>query len=520
MRVSSGQKSRGTHRIAAGGLASIAVLAGALYAGGIIGPQTEKNTEKTSSFKAAVLEKVPTPLPTPTFHFADNDAAESDQLTLAAHSSMPNSGNAFSPNAIAELLQTRTGEPTPMDTILQSVENAEAELPPISNTLPRQEFTPQVEDKESKENYSKTIVVKSGDTLSRILNDRGVSKNDLPAILDHELVQRHLTNLKIDQKLDFTFRWNGDLDNMSVKVNRDSRVVLRTTDKGYKLEKIHLPLEYERVVTSGTIQQSLYLAAEKANLKQSTIMTLADIFQWELDFAQDIRKGDNFSIVYDRLYRDGRYIGDGEILAAEFVRGDRIHRAIRFTDDENQTGYYSPDGQSKRRSFMRHPVDVVRITSKFDPNRIHPVLHKIRAHKGVDYGAPHGSPIKAVADGKIEFAGSKNAYGKTVIIKHDKTRTTLYAHMSEIDSNSKVGRKIRQGDVIGYVGRTGRVTGTHLHYELRIDGIHVDPLKVKFPHAEPLDPKYRRKLEAVSNELLTQMRSVTAIANDKVAVAD
>ena len=272
-------------------------------------------------------------------------------------------------------------------------------------------------------------------------------------------------------------------------------------------------------MTSGTIDQSLYLAAEKANLNQSTIMTLAEIFQWELDFQNDIRKGDHFSIIYDRLYRDGKYVGDGEILAAEFVRGDRVHRAIRFTNDEDVTAYYSPDGKAKGRSFNRHPVDIVRITSKFNPNRMHPVLHTIRAHKGVDYGAPHGSPIKAVADGRVSYSGNRNAYGKTVIIKHDSKRTTLYAHMSRIDKLSKVGTKVKRGDVIGYVGKTGRVTGTHLHYELRINGVHVDPLKVELPSPPPLAAKDLPKLKAISNELIAQMRSVNELVSDASAAS-
>jgi len=240
-------------------------------------------------------------------------------------------------------------------------------------------------------------------------------------------------------------------------------------------------------------------------------MNLADIFQWELDFSNDIRKGDHFSIIYDRLYRDGKYVGDGDILAAEFVRGSRVHRAIRHTNEEGRTAYYSPDGKAKGRTFMRHPVDIVRITSKFNLKRMHPVLHQIRAHKGVDYGAPHGSPIRAVADGHISFSGNRNAYGKTVIIKHDTKRTTLYAHMSNIDSATKVGKKVKRGDVIGYVGRTGRVTGTHLHYELRINGVHVDPLKVELPSPEPLAAKELKKLKVASTELLAQMRSVNDV---------
>ena len=251
-------------------------------------------------------------------------------------------------------------------------------------------------------------------------------------------------------------------------------------------------------------------------------MELADIFQWELDFSRDIRAGDSFSVVYDRLYRDGRYIGDGDILAAEFARGGRTHRAVRFTTPDGETGYYAPDGGSKKRAFRRHPVEVVRVTSKFDPERMHPVLGRKRPHRGVDYGAPHGSPIFATADGTVEFAGTKGAYGKTVILRHGERIETLYAHMSRL-GDAKVGQKVRQGDVIGYVGRTGRVTGTHLHYEFRKDGLHVDPLIVRLPGAAPLAAAHRADLAAVSDRLLAQMRAVVppdAPAENVVAVAD
>lgn len=157
---------------------------------------------------------------------------------------------------------------------------------------------------------------------------------------------------------------------------------------------------------------------------------------------------------------------------------------------------------------MRHPVDLVRITSKFNPKRMHPVLHKIKAHRGVDYGSPHGSPIYATADGKVKFSGPYGAYGNTVILQHGQRFSTLYAHMSKISSKSKKGKRIKQGDVIGYVGRSGRVTGTHLHYEFRVNGEQIDPLKVELPAAEPLAKKYLAELRAISQEMTNQMQSV------------
>ncbi len=365
-----------------------------------------------------------------------------------------------------------------------------------------------------------TVTVAAGNTLSGILNKHGVSIDQMPQLLTDNIVKDHLSNLRIGQKLDITQTAEGDFHSLQVRVGKDRRITIRRSANDFAVASIDLPVEKERVVTSGTIEQSLYLAAEQANLKQSTIMELADIFQWELDFARDIRKGDQFALVYDRLYRDGSYIGDGDILAAEFARGGKVHRAIRFTTDDGKTSYYSPTGESLRRTFLRHPVDVVRITSRFDPKRLHPVLHKIRAHRGVDYGSPHGSPIYATADGTVLSAGTKGAYGKTVILQHGQRFTTLYAHMSKISSKSKVGKRVKQGDVIGYVGKTGRVTGTHLHYEFRVNDVHYDPLKVELPAAQPLPKKYMAELKSISGEMTAQMQSVIADIDDQVAAAD
>jgi len=360
-------------------------------------------------------------------------------------------------------------------------------------------------------------VIARGDTLSGVLNDHGVKIERMPPLLENDIVKTHLSNLEIGQVFQLTRLANGDFHSIKTKVGSDLKVTIRAEGNDFAIATIDLPVERKRVVSSGTIDQSLYIAAELADLKQSTIMSLADIFQWELDFARDIRQGDQFAVVYDRLYREGEYIGDGEILAAEFVRGGRTHRAIRFTDENDNSGYYAPDGTSKRRTFLRHPVDVVRITSKFDPKRLHPVLHKIRAHRGVDYGAPYGSPIRATADGVIKFAGSRNAYGNTVILQHGDSVKTLYAHMSRISDKSSVGARVNQGDVIGYVGNSGRVTGTHLHYEFRVDEKHVDPLTVELPAAKPLESHNLEALRARADEMIVQMKTATPATDALVA---
>jgi murein DD-endopeptidase MepM/ murein hydrolase activator NlpD len=232
------------------------------------------------------------------------------------------------------------------------------------------------------------LTVMPGDTLSGILNEQGVGIEKMPKLLNNKVIKDHLSNLEVGQKFELTQK-NGEFYDLRARVGREKLITIKQSSAGLDISVEELPTKKVEVITTGTIEQSLYLAAEKAQLKQSTIMKLADIFQWELDFAKDIRKGDKFSLIFNKLYRGGEYVRDGEILAAQFVRGGKTHTAIRFTSEEGNSAYYSPDGKSKQRTFLRHPVDNVRITSRFNPNRMHPLLQKVRAHRGVDYGAPY-----------------------------------------------------------------------------------------------------------------------------------
>lgn len=495
-----------------------AFASGILAIGAGVFANTGGTPEPTNGrFKQILMTAAPEMPTIPSFRFDDADSAISSARQDVAEKSAASS-------TAMTLAQSRPDNSTgfPAQALMANIdaEHQASEKLPVQNPLPPlpdaisaglispQELSPASEQPGLQENYIKTVEIASGDTLSGVLNDNGVPSSEMQDILKDKLVRKFLTPLSIGDKLDFEYRFDGELDNVSVKIAMDTRIRFIPSEKGYMTRKENIPIEYERVVSSGTIDQSLYIAAERARLKQSTIMELADIFQWELDFSRDIRKGDSFSIVYDRMYRDGKYLGDGNILAARFTRGDRVHSAIRYEFPDGSVQYFSPDGQNKRKSFMRHPVDVVRITSKFDPNRMHPVLHKIRAHKGVDYGAPIGSPIYAVADGKVQFSGKRSTYGNTVVLEHGEGRTTLYAHMSKINADTKTGTRVQRGDIIGYVGKTGRVTGAHLHYEFRIAGKHVDPLKVKLPSGRPLKAEHLPQLKQMSSELFAQMDSV------------
>lgn len=512
---------------------SIGLLA---VTGGILVTSQSRGTIDESKAAIPVLASMVAPkLIAPTFFFDDRDNALGDRQQLLAGTAINPDKPIIIEEKLIEISQLTNVAYKPQSADLNASTMAVGLLnasmtSPFTDTTPKTTTVsplvnhPAIAAIRQKAEFpdgatNETVTVASGDSLSKLLNDRGVKIEHMPQLLTDEVVKQYLSNLRIGQTFNVVRLANGDFHSLSAKVGNDRRITIRRSDAGFAIASIDLPVEKERVVTSGTIEQSLYVAAEQADLKQSTIMELSDIFQWELDFARDIRKGDHFSLIYDRLYREGKYIGDGDILAAEFVRGGKHYQAIRYTDTNGNTGYYAPNGDSKRRTFLRHPVDVVRITSRFDPKRVHPVLHKIRAHKGVDYGSPSGTPIRATANGVVKFAGSKSAYGKTVILSHGTDIRTLYAHMSRISDKVAHGKRVKQGDVIGYVGATGRVTGAHLHYEFQKNGKHVDPLKVKLPAAQPLHVDLRDELRDLSDDLLAQMQSVLPTADAQVAKA-
>jgi len=291
-------------------------------------------------------------------------------------------------------------------------------------------------------------------------------------------------------------------------------VIKRQQDKSLTSELLHHPLDPIPVFKSGEITSSLFLAAEKSDIPESVIMELAGIFGWDIDFALDIRKGDQFALVYNELFKDGERIRHGRILSAEFINQGKQYKAVYYTDPKGESGYYSPDGKSMRKAFLRSPVKFSRISSRFTRKRWHPVLSKWRSHKGVDYAAARGTPIRASGDGKITFKGTKGGYGKSIFIQHGGKYTTVYAHMTRYARGSRKGKRIKQGQIIGYVGSTGLASGPHLHYEFRVNGVHRNPLTVKLPAAEPIDKAYRAHFK---KETRTYLSMLSLMDEKKVA---
>lgn len=329
------------------------------------------------------------------------------------------------------------------------------------------------------------VHVESGQTLAQIFQELELPAETLARVLAHGDTRSVLTRLRPGAEIAFDLPVNGGL--RAIRFDRDDthRVELQLKGDAIVEKLIERPVEARKVVLTGEINAgSLYVAARKAGMTPAMIQTLTDeIFKYDIDFSRDVQPGDRFSVVVDEKWREGEKIGSGPILAATFTSGKRVYSAFRF-ERGSKAEYYTADGRPLKKSFIRMPIPYARLTSGFGARR-HPVLGRVRMHKGVDYAASTGTPIMAAGDARVEFVGWKGGYGRTVILNHGRGYTTLYGHMSRF-SKVKAGQRIGQGTVIGYVGSSGLATGPHLHYEFRVNGVHRNPLSITMPPPEPL----------------------------------
>ncbi|MCB1857563.1 MAG: peptidoglycan DD-metalloendopeptidase family protein [Gammaproteobacteria bacterium] len=347
--------------------------------------------------------------------------------------------------------------------------------------------------------------VKPGDSMSRVFSRMGLSANLLHRILSSSDDAKRLIRIKPGEIVKVRVNGQGDFQELILQRNAIRSIQVQANEDEFNTKTHERRLDKRIAQASGTITNSLYEGAQRAGLSDELIMELAEIFGWDIDFALEIRAGDHFSLIYEERYLDGKVYDSGPILAAEFVNSGKVFRAVRYKDSEGHSDYYSPDGHSMRKAFLRAPVDFRRISSKFTKARWHPVLGKKRPHKGVDYAAAIGTPIKAAGDGKVIFRGRKGGYGNAVIISHANKYTTLYGHLSKFQRSVTTGSRVRQGQTIGYVGKSGLATGPHLHYEFRVAGVHRNPLTVKLPAALPIESRYRKDFETRSAPLLSQL---------------
>lgn len=349
-----------------------------------------------------------------------------------------------------------------------------------------------------------TLTVGRGDTMEKLFRQHKLDIGHLMAIAQLDEAKRQFRRIKPGDEFEVEHD-EGQIISLYSKLDLTSGLAITQGEEGFTAELVEHPVEVRKRHAYGVIQTSLFESAAQSGLSDRTIMNVAGIFAWDVDFILDIRSGDNYYVQYEEIWQDGEYVTDGEIIAAEFNNNGRQIRAVRFKDGENNTDYFTPVGNSVRKAFIRAPVDFTRISSNFNPNRRHPILNTIRAHRGVDYAAPRGTPIKAAGDGKVIFRGTKSGYGKVVILQHGGNITTLYAHMSNFAAKAGLGTRVRQGQTIGFVGMTGLATANHLHYEYRLNGVHRNPRTVSLPDAEPIDEKYRERFLAEAAPILQEL---------------
>jgi len=355
--------------------------------------------------------------------------------------------------------------------------------------------------------------VQAGDNLSTLFIRAGLSHTDVHYVDKATNQEKIFSRMQVGEKLAFLIR-SGELIKVKYIINPlKSVLVTRTDNTAYIYETLERSPIKKQVLVSGQIKNSLYIDALNAGLTSNLTMNFAKVFSWDVDFSQDLQPGDEFQVVYEQLTIDGSKIKDGNILAAQFKTGGQNLIGIFYRDSQGDVGFYTPDGRSMRKAFLRMPVEFARISSKFNPRRRHPVSNKIRAHKGVDYAAKTGTPIMASGNGKIIFRGRKNGYGNTIVIQHGSDINTLYAHMSRFNKDFKTGSRVQQGQIIGYVGATGLVTGAHLHYEFRVSGVHKNPLTVKLKKAEKLPESELENFKQVAAKVMTKFKSEETIAS-------
>jgi murein DD-endopeptidase MepM/ murein hydrolase activator NlpD len=326
--------------------------------------------------------------------------------------------------------------------------------------------------------------VKKGESLSIIFEEKKVPLNTAYKIFDFDK-DNILSSIKPGDVMEFNYI-GKKLEGIQI-IKDETNSILIDISETVSIESIKKKIQTISSIKQGEITTSFYKDALKEGIPDSIIMDFAYIFGWDIDFIFDVRKGDKFAVIFEADYSEGEKISSGDIIFAEFINKNGRYIAQRFFDNNQGKQYFNENGDNVRKAFLRAPLDFAYISSHFNPNRLHPILHKIKAHNGVDYAARRNTPVKASGDGVISFVGVKGGYGRTIEIKHGGNIKTLYAHLEKYNSISKVGNKVKQGEIIAYVGDSGRATGPHLHFEFWQGKTRTDPVKVKLPSAKPLN---------------------------------
>lgn len=358
----------------------------------------------------------------------------------------------------------------------------------------------------SDERYT-VVRVEAGQTLGNIFAQLGLSGSTLHRVVGHSKEAGKLARLYPGNELVFELA-EGQLRSLQFDLSDTQRYLIEVADEQLSSRVIERPLESKFGYAAVEVRHTLFGSAAEAGLSDALILKMVEIFNFDIDFVRDLKRGDRFALVYEEVWRDGEKLRDGNILAATFINGGKRFEVFRHESLDGGVDYLSRDGKSRKRAFIRTPLEFSRVSSKFSLARRHPVLGTMRAHRGVDYAAPTGTPIRVTGNGTVAFAGWKGGYGKVVEVQHGKTYRTLYAHMNGFAQGIKVGAKVNQGQVIGFVGTTGMSTGPHLHYEFHVNGQHRDPLSVDLPTAEPLTGAELARFKAAVGERIAQLATM------------
>ena len=350
--------------------------------------------------------------------------------------------------------------------------------------------------------------VKNGENLSIIFEDFKVPLNTAYRIfrLDEKKL---LSKIRPGDKMKFAYL-GENIINIEIDKDPINSLLINLSDV-VSISEINKEVELIQSFKSGIIKTSFYEAALDAEIPDSVIMDFAYIFGWDVDFVFDIREGDSFYLIYETPYSGGAKIKNGDIVAAEFINNGKIYKANRFYTSSNKKEFFDDEGNNLQKAFLRAPLDFAYISSHFNPNRMHPVLHTIRAHNGTDYAAKRGSPVRTTGNGTIKYAGRRNGCGNEIVIQHTNDYSTRYCHLDKFHSGIKKGKKVLQGETIGYVGSTGLATGPHLHYEFKIGNKHIDPIKLKLPSAEPIGNNLKSDFDTLVNNnklMLSKLKSM------------
>ena len=360
-----------------------------------------------------------------------------------------------------------------------------------------------------------SITAKKNDSLYAILKKIQVEEENILKLINSKN-SRLLSKIQVGNRFEISLDEMNSITNLKFIKDYKSGVEVTLSNGSYSIETYKLPLEKVNKYKKVLIEDSMYSAGLKAGIPDSVIMDIAYIYGWDIDFIHDIRPGDSYSLIYEEILVEGQKEVDGNVLIAEFFNQGNSYTAVRYDLEPGRSEYFSPEGNNVKKAFLRSPVKFSYISSKYNLKRKHPILHTIRSHNGVDYAAKRGSPIRTTGDGTVSFAGVKNGCGNEIEIKHSEDYSTRYCHLERFSSRAKSGRKVKQGQTIGYVGSSGLATGPHLHYEFHVNGKHTDPLKVKFPDALPINKNNKEEYTKHANKLIVSLKNYQGLTESLV----